>query len=203
MSAFVEAFGEKYEAAALKLSDGKTIRTIAENLFWFLVLLSWLPVIAGFVGFVDNFIPGRWGPAKPTHWLAVPVDHVFLVIAAVITIIAACLRRPVLLLCAIAPLLANFLGKAGLPGLGHPGFNLSIAYLAAFVVSFALFAWSAHLRTSYVASFFVICFWETSIQLFNEGWTWIENWFAAYEVETPQVHGQTILHNVLKEYSAF
>lgn len=185
------------------LTDSDHMRRVALNLFWFLVLVSWLPVIAGFTGFADNFIPFRGGPPDAVRWLAVPVPHVFAMLALVIAALALYLKQPLLLICAVAPLLANFLGAPGVPGERNAAYYVAIAYLAAFAVSFVLFAIRGHLRSLPVLLFVLICGWDTAVHELLEFWAWLKSWFIwAADVSLPDLHTETVLHYVLTDYSA-
>lgn len=177
----------------------------AEQLFWFLVLVSWLPIVVGFTGFADNFIPGRWGPVDPTHWFAIPHQHYFIFVALAIAALALCLGQWRHLAFAITPLLANYFYQAGPPSPPYSaGFNLSVAYLLAFVVSFALYAWWGRFRSPALFVFLSICVWDTAVHLATDLWNLVAPLIITVDsnVPMPARPSATVLPLLLQNYTA-
>ena len=130
---------------------------VMDQFFWLLVLISWLPIIAGFTSFVDHFIPWAVRYGDTAHRFAVPVEAPFIAIAVLIAAGALLKRDLWLLLCVPAPIAAAALGAAAGGGEGLPSADaLYIIYLEAFVASLVVYLLKSRLRSWHVLVFVLL-----------------------------------------------
>lgn len=119
--------------------------------FWFLVLVSWLPIVAGFAAFLDHFTPwaAPYGVGGPR--LAQPIGWVFFAVAIGIGAGAVVLRDWWLLLCVPVALVASMLNEPLFGILSAD--NTYLLYLEAFVLSLVVYAVKSRLRSLHLTVF--------------------------------------------------
>lgn len=148
---------------------------LATNIFWFLLLMSWLPLLASFENVIAQLDPFTWIDRGGARRIAAP--HVVpFAIVSVLTLVAGFLGpleaagtgkqlgprdRLKYYVVLIVSFLPSFLA-ALIAAVSQSPDNLIEAnrltgfYLAAVMATMLLFAWSAHLRSIYTGTFLLL-----------------------------------------------
>jgi hypothetical protein len=134
----------------------RRLTRLADGLFWFLVLVSWLPLGAGFQDVVSQLNPWTWWTTIAGRALAIPKFEWFLALSVLMLGLGA-FRSRWNILCIPPVLCATFLaayneGNAT----ALPASSMTAAYIAAVVASAGVFIWRARLRSIYCGLFVVL-----------------------------------------------
>ena len=147
---------EFFTDGSVRRSKARRFRKSARNLFWFCVLVSWLPLAAGFENVVDQLDPRTWLDA-PGRALAVPRFVPFLALLFVTTALSLFTSIRLFITCIGPSLCATYLAfQAESPAAGIASSELTAIYSASVLVSALAFIWWGHLRSSYCFAFLLL-----------------------------------------------